>query len=137
MDRFVLRIYTCTQRIESFDLVIAFDAHVLKWSLDNNPPDHLARHHVKEASFYGTDVWNLDLVIKIPQEEDMGGKLKVNFIGTKESVQWPAKKGKLIEHEDDRQDLALLENIHTWIKHRTGDSVDAMLFGTLGGIAYV
>jgi hypothetical protein len=33
--------------------VIAIDAHVLKWTLDDNPPNELAQHHINEASFYG------------------------------------------------------------------------------------
>ena len=36
---------------------VAFDAHVLKWDLDDNPPDEYARHHIKEGSFYGHDTW--------------------------------------------------------------------------------
>ena len=35
--------------------VIAFKVHVLKWTLDDSPPDEYARCHVKEASFYGQD----------------------------------------------------------------------------------
>ena len=41
-------------------IAVAFDAHVLKWSLDNNPPDEYARHHIKEASIYGHNVWTAD-----------------------------------------------------------------------------
>ncbi|GJJ11709.1 hypothetical protein Clacol_005946 [Clathrus columnatus] len=117
--------------------VIAFDAHVLAWNLDDNPPDHFVRHHIKEASFYGTDVWYLDLILKIPSQLRESPKLKINFIGTKESVQWPAKRGKVIAQEEDRRDLALLEEIHTWLKHKTDDSVDAMLFGTIGGYVHI
>ena len=35
--------------------VIAFKVHVLKWTLDDSPPDEYARCHIKEASFYGQD----------------------------------------------------------------------------------
>jgi len=78
--------------------VIAFDAHVLAWNLDGNPPNEYTRHHVKEASYYGSDTWTLDLVVKLPQEtqEGEGGEAKglmlVNFIGIEEEGMWPGKK---------------------------------------------
>lgn len=46
-------------------LVIAFDAHVLWWNLDGNPPPERARHHIKEASFYGKDEWEVKMVVKM------------------------------------------------------------------------
>jgi hypothetical protein len=81
-------------------IVIAFDAHVLAWNLDDNPPDEFVRHHIKEASFYGTNVYAVDLVIKIPvragaaavPSTDREGRLLVNFIGLQENGMWPGKK---------------------------------------------
>ena len=49
------------------------------------------RHHVKEASFYGVDTWSVDLLLQLPKDGS-GAGLRVNFVGTKEAVQWPAKK---------------------------------------------
>jgi hypothetical protein len=55
-----------------FRPVVAFDAHVLRWMLDENPPDEYARHHIKKASFYGIEDWTVDLVVKVPEVGDMG-----------------------------------------------------------------
>ncbi|KAF8576245.1 hypothetical protein K439DRAFT_1640647 [Ramaria rubella] len=114
--------------------VIAFDAHVLKWSLDDNPPDQLARHHIKEASFYGVNTWTIDLLIKLPAEGAPKG-LKVNFVGTKEAIQWPAKKAS--KGSDGSTGLQLLEEIHDWLEVKSGGAIDALLFGTAGGVATV
>jgi len=114
--------------------VIAFDAHVLKWSLDDNPPPQLARHHIKEASFYGVNTWTFDLVIKLPDEDPKAG-LKVNFVGTKENTQWPAKKS--LKATGQGEGLQLLEDIHSWLESHSDDSIDALLFGTVGGVAVV
>jgi hypothetical protein len=114
--------------------VIAFDAHVVKWSLDDNPLPHMARHHIKESSFYGVNTWTVDLVIKLPPKGDDTG-LKVNFVGTKEAVQWPAKKS--LKDSERGADLWLLEEIHGWLDLQTEGSVDALLFGTLGGVTVV
>ncbi|KIJ43580.1 hypothetical protein M422DRAFT_229023 [Sphaerobolus stellatus SS14] len=120
--------------------VVAFDAHVLSWSLDNNPPTDFARHHIKEASFYGVNTWSVDIVIKLPEGEDQHAGLKVNFVGTKEAVQWPSKKKAnelgLIKGTD-QQDLKFLEEIHAWLEKREDDSVDALLFGTVGGVVII
>jgi hypothetical protein len=56
--------------------VIAFDAHVLEWNLDDNPPKEYVRRRVKEASFYGKDTWNLDLVLKLDGDGDGKGALQ-------------------------------------------------------------
>ena len=47
--------------------MIAFDAQVIEWELDDYPPTEFARHHIKEASFYGREAWTLDLTIKLPE----------------------------------------------------------------------
>ncbi|KAF8715311.1 peptidase M28 family, partial [Rhizoctonia solani] len=46
--------------------VIAFDALVVNWSLDSPPPYGEARHHIKEALYYGTNEWLIKLEIKVP-----------------------------------------------------------------------
>jgi hypothetical protein len=104
---------------------IAFDAHVLKWTLDNNPPDEYARHHIKEASFYDVDTWNLDLVIKIP---DSGRRsITVNYVGIKEKAMWP---GKMKEKAEGGRAMALFEDLDNWLEAGT---VDATLLGCVGG----
>jgi len=107
---------------------IAFDAHVLKWTLDNNPPDEYARHHIKEASFYGVDTWNLDLVIKIP---DSGRRIiTVNYVGIKEKAMWP---GKMKEKAEGGRAMALFEDLDNWLEVNKAGTVDATLLGCVGG----
>ncbi|KAJ7202713.1 hypothetical protein B0H12DRAFT_1206341 [Mycena haematopus] len=88
--------------------VIAFDAHVLKWNLDNNPPTEYARHYVKEASFYKADAWTLDLV----------------------KAMWPAKKAVKAEGGPA---MKLFENLDGWLEDKTGGTVDALLLGCVAG----
>ncbi|OCH96275.1 hypothetical protein OBBRIDRAFT_809204 [Obba rivulosa] len=115
---------------------IAFDAHVLKWTLDRNPPDGFARHHVKEASFYGHDRWSMDVVIKLPEGSDApeAPKLRVNFVGVHEKAMWPGKKA---EKEAGGHVMRLFEEFDNWIADYTGDTVDVMLLGCVGGVADV
>lgn len=89
--------------------VIAFDAHVLRWTLDDSPPDEYARHHIKEGSFYGVDTWTVDLVIRIPSPGIVAStldsdkipsakeraQLKVNFMGVQETAMWPGKSHRI------------------------------------------
>ncbi|KAJ7625774.1 hypothetical protein FB45DRAFT_922289 [Roridomyces roridus] len=112
--------------------VIAFDAHVLKWNLDDNPPTEYARHHVKEASFYGVDVWTLDLTIAIP--ETGNEKIAFNFIGLQESGMWPAKKAVKMEGGPA---MKLFEELDGWLETKMGGSVDAVLLGCVAGAAFV
>ncbi|TFY74352.1 hypothetical protein EWM64_g9662 [Hericium alpestre] len=63
---------------------IAFDAHVLKWTLDNSPPDEHMRHHINEGSFDSVDTWSLDLVVHIPDDAP-NAVLKVNCMGVREN----------------------------------------------------
>lgn len=114
--------------------VIAFDAHVLEWTLDNSPPEEFARHHIKEASFYGTDVWTVDMTIKWPppnahpRSPDVDG-LRVNFIGIQEKRMWPAKKAEA----DGSQAMKLFREFDAWLDEKTGGSVDALLMGCVSG----
>lgn len=87
-------------------IVLAFDAHVLSWSLDTPPPDIHTRHHIKEASFYGESLWTLEMVIRIPEKETGGkgsagksatqgvpqGAIEVSLSGIVEEAMWPGKK---------------------------------------------
>lgn len=93
-------------------LVLAFDAHVLSWSIDDNPPDEYTRHHIKEASFYGTHTWELNMVVKLnpdrstlkdttvlnfdangdPVQEDVENGIEMSLSGMVEKGMWPGKK---------------------------------------------
>jgi len=107
--------------------VIAFDAHVLKWSLDDYPPDEHTRHHIKEASFHGKDVWTVDLVIKQTSPKP----ISVNFVGIQERAMWPGKARLSAEGD---WSLRLFEKMDAWMDSFTGGTVDAMMLGCVGGI---
>jgi hypothetical protein len=85
----------------------------LSWSIDDNPPDEYTRHHIKEASFYGTDTWELDMVVKLNPDRlslkdsttlnfdangdpvmdtDRNGGIEMSLSGMVEKGMWPAKK---------------------------------------------
>ncbi|THU88630.1 hypothetical protein K435DRAFT_866100 [Dendrothele bispora CBS 962.96] len=121
--------------------VIAFDAHVLKWNLDDNPPNEYTRHHVKEASFYGKDTWSIDLVVKIPNSgraEDAG--ILVNFIGLQEQGMWPGKRALLEDKGLDKNigsTLLMFRDLDRWIEERTEGGIDAMLLGCVAGVERV
>lgn len=115
--------------------VIAFDAHVLKWSLDDNPPDEYVRHHIKEGSFYGHDTYSFDMVIKVPEgasKEDSG--IQVNFIGLQEKGIWPAKKAVKAQGGLAMQ---LFELLDAWLEKKTDGKVDALLLGCVGGVTVI
>ncbi|QRV88245.1 Peptidase family M28 protein [Ceratobasidium sp. AG-Ba] len=112
--------------------VIAFDAWVVKWSLDSPPPSGYTRHHIKEASFYGTDEWTLDLEIKLPELEFGGAlppELKINFIGIEERGMWPAKKNDRAGHAMD-----LFEKMDGWFEEKKKGAMDVMLLGCVAGV---
>ena len=118
-------------------LVVAFDAHVLRWTLDDAPPDERARHHIKEASFYSVDTWAVDLVVRIPPGEGDArarAALRVNFVGVQERTMWPGKRGAKAEGGPS---MALFERLDEWVDARTGGKVDTMLIGSVGGVVVV
>ncbi|KAE9386618.1 hypothetical protein BT96DRAFT_1026164 [Gymnopus androsaceus JB14] len=124
--------------------VIAFDAHVLKWNLDDSPPDEYTRHHVKEASYYGSDTWSLELVIKLPSLQAGAGDILVNFIGLEEEGMWPGKKAILENYEATGRKgrepglaLTLFSTLDAWFEERTGGKVDALLLGCVAGVQRV
>jgi hypothetical protein len=121
-----------TLRIDHPGLIwtaVAFDAHVLSWDLDNKPPPKNTRHHIKEASFYGTDSWTVSMVIKHTNNET---GLPINFMGIQEKAMWPGKK-----HEGRGFTMNLFEKLDRWIADKTGDGVDAMLLGCVAGVTVV
>jgi hypothetical protein len=116
-------------------LVIAFDAHVLRWTLDDDPPDGYARHHIKEASFFGVDRWSIDLVLQGTAAVE---PLTVNFMGIDESAMWPAKKKKgNVEAGNGHATMDLFERLDGWLTRETHGKVDAMLLATIGGVVRV
>lgn len=114
--------------------VISFDAHVLRWTLDNNPPNEHVRHFIREASFYGTDTWSVDLVIKSPPNATDSETLLVNFIGIIEKGMWPAKKAVKAEGGPAMQ---LFEKLDEWLEEKSAGTIDALLMGSVGGVSRV
>ena len=108
---------------------------MVEWTLDNNPPDEFARHHIKEASFYGTDTWTVSMTIKLPSAREesattgTGSALKIDFVGIQEKRMWPGKKAE----SDGSQAMKLFKVFDEWIDERTGGTVDAMLLGCIRG----
>ncbi|KAF4610913.1 hypothetical protein D9613_007233 [Agrocybe pediades] len=117
---------------------IAFDAHVLEWSLDKNPPDQYDRHHIKEASFYGHDEYSFSMVIKVPDptanSSGAEGRVRVNFMGLQEKGVWPAKKSVKAQGGAAMQ---LFEELDAWLDKKTGGKVDALLMGCVAGVVDV
>ncbi|EIN06322.1 hypothetical protein PUNSTDRAFT_106562 [Punctularia strigosozonata HHB-11173 SS5] len=116
---------------------IAFDAHVLKWSLDDNPPQEYTRHHIKEASFYGVDSWSVDLVIKNDSPNSSGQipPLTVDHVGILESGMWPAKKEVLAT--EGSAILSFFKNFDAWLEEHSGGTVDVLLLACVGGVSRV
>ncbi|KAI0766101.1 hypothetical protein BD413DRAFT_605949 [Trametes elegans] len=111
---------------------VAFDAHVLEWTLDNNPPDEHARHHIKEGSFYGHDTWSVDLVTKLAP--NASARVAVDFVGIHEKAMWP---GKRAEKALGGRAMALFEEFDGWLERETAGTVDAMFLGCVAGVAVV
>ncbi|KAG9099280.1 hypothetical protein FRC06_005443 [Ceratobasidium sp. 370] len=115
--------------------VIAFDAWVLNWSLDSPPPNGYTRHHIREASFYGTNEWSIQMEIRLP-ELSYGGplppELKINYVGIEEKGMWPGKK-------NDRAGPAmdLFEKMDGWFEENRQGAADVMLLGCVGGVISV
>jgi hypothetical protein len=113
--------------------VIAFDAHVIQWTLDDAPPNERTRHHIKEASYFGVDRWSVDLVLT------GNAPLTVNFIGIDEAAMWPAKKAAAEARgtREGHSAMALFEHLDGWLTRETHGRVDAMLLATVGGIVTI
>jgi hypothetical protein len=108
--------------------VVAFDAHVLRWTLDDAPPNEYTRHHIKEASFYGVDRWSVDLVL------EGTAPLTINFIGIDEAGMWPGKKGP---DAGEHLMMDLFDRLDRWLTRETHGQVDVMLLATVGGVVTV
>ena len=123
---------------------IAFDAHVLSWSLDNDPPNHHTRHHVKEASFYGTDSWELPLVLNATTPSSTGEgweipRITVSYQGIQERGMWPAKQKtyeqSLSAGDDVPLAMVLFEKLDKFLEDTYSGALDVMLLGTVSGTA--
>lgn len=113
--------------------MIAFDAHVLQWTLDDAPPNEYTRHHIKEASFFGVDRWSVDLVL------EGTAPLMINFIGIDEAAMWPGKKAAAKSRwaRSDHEMMALFKRLDGWLTRETHGRVDVMLLSTVGGVVLV
>jgi len=112
---------------------------VLKWSLDDNPPDEYARHRIKEGSFYGHDTYSFDMVVKVPPPVEGGDHndaagIRVNFVGLQERGVWPAKKAVKAY---GGVAMELFEELDGWLDEKTEGKVDALLMGCVGGVTVI
>lgn len=112
--------------------VIAFDAHVLSWSLDDNPIPYRARHHVKEASFYGIDKWSLDLVLNATAPGERP-ELEVSFQGIQERGMWPGKKAE----GGQLDSMKLFAEMDEWLDDAFERSYDTLMLGIVGGVVTI
>lgn len=114
---------------------IAFDAHVLRWSIDSPPEPYKTRHHIKEASFYGVNQWKIDILIQLdatlPNQDKE--KLKINYMGMVEKRNWPSKRFD----NDGSPAIEILRDVDSYVWEKSKDTVDLMLVGCVGGIATV
>ncbi|KAJ3727351.1 hypothetical protein DFJ43DRAFT_1133193 [Lentinula guzmanii] len=106
-------------------VIIAFDAHVLEWNLDDEPPNEHTRHHVKEASYYIPSPLSSPEAIQHASE---AGKITEGM--------WPGKKSHLRREKRERTGLALklFSDLDAWITKDTGGKVDALLLGCVAGV---
>ena len=116
--------------------MVAFDAHVLRWTLDDAPPNEYTRHHIKEASFFGVDRWSVDLVL------EGTAPLAINFIGIDEAGMWPGKKAAASAADaggarGEHRMMALFERLDGWLTRERRGQVDVMLLATVGGVVMV
>ena len=131
-------------------LVIAFDAHVLSWNFDDNPPNEYTRHHVKEASYYGESAWRMNMVIKWPPPvvanqcvarprlDPRNPKLKVDFSGVVEQGIWPAKKKEYDAANKEEKTtrlcaMGLFEKMDMRLREKSGHSLDVLFMETILG----
>ena len=143
----------CRQRLCILTLcppVIAFDAHVLSWNLDDHPLNEYTRHHVKEASYYGESAWRMNMVIRWPppvpanqrasrpRPDPENPKLKVDFSGIVERGIWPAKKREYDSANEEEKTtglcaMRLFEKMDARLRERSGDSMDVLFVETIIG----
>lgn len=118
-------------------IVIAFDAHVLDWDLDDSPPEEYTRHHIKEASAYGTDSYTISMILKLDAAHN--DQLSINFIGVQEKAMWPGKRAvsRPSINEEGGLALAFFEEIDAWLKKTTEDRVDATLLAASAGVVVI
>jgi hypothetical protein len=121
-----------------FYIAIAFDADVLEWDLDDNPPNYHTRHVVKQGGLYGTESYTLSMKVKHVDDE----KLRVNFIGIQERAMWPAKKKKPVKegevityslNEEGGLAMSTFARIDEWLNKTTKGEFDVKMWGVVAG----
>jgi hypothetical protein len=110
------------------------------------------RHHLKEASFYGEDLWTLEMVVQIHNEEHAspssrnpanrttGGNIspsaiEVSLSGMVEEAMWPGKriqwtKQRAVANETGQSPVTgsvameIFASVTGWMDAETGNSTD-------------
>lgn len=139
--------------------VVAFDADLLGWDVGPLPPPAgLQRHHIKEVSRYGIESWDINLLVRLDEDQVAAARarganpgfshlvrtneseladptrLRVDFTALDESGMYPQKAPQhargVHAHVDTFADIdAFLLDTHP--------EVDAMLLPTVAGVALV
>jgi len=120
--------------------VLAFDAHVLSWSVDDNPQGEFARHFIKAGSFYGVHSYNLSLEVQSGDNESIEAPLLINFIGIREDAMYPGKQVDAKESSLDgalSHPMNLLERLDGYLNREMDSAVDSLLMGCIAGVVRV
>jgi hypothetical protein len=121
----------------NYRIVIAFNAAVLSWSIDDHPPPELSRHYIREGSFYNSTDYRLALEIRLPSKNSLSEKLSINFIGVREDSMYPnkIKDAKLNSFDGELSfTMRILEYLDEFLLRTTSGSVDTLLMGCIGGV---
>lgn len=120
--------------------MLAFDAHVVNWSVDDSPPPSFSRHYIRGGSFYGIDTYSFSLDIKVPDEENLDAPLLINFIGIREDSMYPGKRGDGIKESANNMlghPMNLLELLDEYLEKETSGAVDSLLMGCVAGVVNI
>ncbi|KAG8877791.1 hypothetical protein FRC20_010042 [Serendipita sp. 405] len=139
--------------------MLEFDARIISWSIDDNPPAGYTRHHIKEASYYGTDIWTLDVTIDLNPDihesmrrpntsltlsngsSERPGALRLTFSGMVEKEMWPGKKWQWEAEKEMRARqgtpepentvMEFFERISGWMEQEKGGSTDLFMMHSI------
>ena len=74
------------------------------------------------------------MVVKVLPGASGSSKIPINFIGLQEAGIWPAKKAMKAQ---GGASMLFFEELDRWLEEKTGGKVDALLMGSVAGIAHI
>lgn len=108
--------------------VLAFEAEILDWSFDFDPPNGRKRHHIKIAT--SIDATEVDLELAVRNEGPL-------------SIQWSAidlnqmVPGTASTMGPDMPASKMLMDLDAWGTEKWDDSLDFLLYGVVAGVIEV